>query len=88
MEDILRGVRDSLAERAGAPLKRVRMQKELTRIGGVASQRGMVKALEECLQLKAHVPENRAQYTPQARRCREGRGWRPRPRASLRGGRL
>ena len=46
VEDILRGIHDSLAERAGALLKRVGMQKELTLIGGVARQRGMVKALE------------------------------------------
>jgi activator of 2-hydroxyglutaryl-CoA dehydratase len=34
------------------------MQKELTLIGGVARQRGMVKALEERLQVRVHVPED------------------------------
>jgi activator of 2-hydroxyglutaryl-CoA dehydratase len=58
VEDILRGIHDSLAERAGALLKRVGMQKELTLIGGVARQRGMVKALEERLQVQVHVPED------------------------------
>jgi len=58
VEDILRGIHDSLAERAGALLKRVGMQKELTLIGGVARQRGMVKALEERLQVRVHVPED------------------------------
>jgi predicted CoA-substrate-specific enzyme activase len=58
VEDILRGIHDSLAERAGALLKRVGMQKELTLIGGVARQRGMVKALEERLQVEVHVPED------------------------------
>ena len=58
VEDILRGIHDSLAERAGALLKRVGMQKELTLIGGVARQRGMVKALEERLHVEVHVPED------------------------------
>ena len=58
VEDILRGIHDSLAERAGALLKRVGMQKELTLIGGVARQRGMIKALEERLQVQVHVPED------------------------------
>jgi predicted CoA-substrate-specific enzyme activase len=58
VEDILRGIHDSLAERAGALLKRVGMQKELTLIGGVARQRGMVKALEERLQVQVRVPED------------------------------
>ncbi len=58
VEDILRGIHDSLAERAMALLKRVGMQKELTLIGGVARQRGMVKALEERLQVRVHVPED------------------------------
>ena len=58
VEDILRGIHDSLAERAGALLKRVGMQKELTLIGGVARQRGMVKALEERLQVRVSVPED------------------------------
>ncbi|MDP9264169.1 MAG: acyl-CoA dehydratase activase [Acidobacteriota bacterium] len=58
VEDILRGIHDSLAERAGALLKRVGMQKELTLIGGVARQRGMVKALEERLQVRVQVPED------------------------------
>jgi activator of 2-hydroxyglutaryl-CoA dehydratase len=39
-------------------LKRVGMQKELTLIGGVARQRGMIKALEERLQVQVHVPED------------------------------
>ena len=58
VEDILRGIHDSLAERAGALLKRVGMGKELTLIGGVARQRGMVKALEERLQVRVLVPED------------------------------
>jgi activator of 2-hydroxyglutaryl-CoA dehydratase len=36
----------------------VGMQKELTLIGGVARQRGMVKALEERLGVQVHVPED------------------------------
>ncbi|MGH9669077.1 MAG: hypothetical protein ACRD3A_03085 [Terriglobales bacterium] len=33
-------------------------EKELTLIGGVAGQRGMVKALEDRLQVRVHVPED------------------------------
>ena len=58
VEDILRGIHDSLADRAGALLKRVGMEKELTLIGGVARQRGMVKALEDRLQVRVRVPED------------------------------
>ena len=58
VEDILRGIHYSLAERAGALLKRVGMEKELTLIGGVARQRGMVKALEDRLQVRVQVPED------------------------------
>ncbi len=58
VEDILSGIYDSLASRAGLLLKRVNLGGELTFIGGVARQRGMVKALEQRLQVKVNVPEN------------------------------
>ncbi|HVP43954.1 MAG TPA: acyl-CoA dehydratase activase [Terriglobales bacterium] len=57
VEDILRGIYDSLADRASLLLKRVGMGKELTFLGGVARQRGMVRALEERLGVSVHVPE-------------------------------
>ncbi len=58
VDDILRGIHESLADRAGALLKRVGMSKELTFIGGVARQSGMVAALEQRLGVKVNVPPN------------------------------
>jgi (R)-2-hydroxyacyl-CoA dehydratese activating ATPase len=58
VEDILRGIHDSLADRAGAMLKRVAMNGELAFIGGVAHQQGMVKALEQRLNVRVVVPED------------------------------
>jgi (R)-2-hydroxyacyl-CoA dehydratese activating ATPase len=56
VDDILRGIHESLADRAGALLKRVGMSKELIFIGGVARQSGMVAALEHRLGVKVNVP--------------------------------
>jgi (R)-2-hydroxyacyl-CoA dehydratese activating ATPase len=56
VEDILRGIHESLADRAGSLLKRVEMKQDLTLIGGVARQAGMVKALEDRLKVTVHVP--------------------------------
>ena len=58
IEDILRGIYDSLAERAATLLRRAGLGSELTFIGGVARQRGMVKALESRLGIAVHVPED------------------------------
>jgi activator of 2-hydroxyglutaryl-CoA dehydratase len=58
VEDILRGIHDSLADRAGALLKRVGLHGELTFIGGVAHQQGMVRALEQRLNVKVNVAED------------------------------
>ena len=58
VDDILRGIHESLADRAGALLKRVGMARELTFIGGVARQSGMVAALEHRLGVKVTVPED------------------------------
>jgi predicted CoA-substrate-specific enzyme activase len=55
VENILRGVHVSLATRALALLKRAGMQDEVTFVGGVARQKGMVKALEETLKRKVNV---------------------------------
>ncbi|MBI1746297.1 MAG: 2-hydroxyglutaryl-CoA dehydratase [Acidobacteria bacterium] len=57
IEDMLRGIHDSLSERSTSLLKRVAMEREVTFIGGVAKQHGMVKALEERLQFKVNVPD-------------------------------
>jgi 6-hydroxycyclohex-1-ene-1-carbonyl-CoA dehydrogenase len=58
VEDILRGIHESLAERAGGLLKRVGMDGEITFIGGVAHQGGIIRALEERLAIKVNVPED------------------------------
>lgn len=56
VENILRGIHLSLANRALALLKRVGLEPELTFIGGVARQEGMVKALEETVGMAVNVP--------------------------------
>jgi predicted CoA-substrate-specific enzyme activase len=58
VEDILRGIHESLADRAGSLLKRVDMKSEVTLIGGVAKQAGMVKAIEDRLRVRVHVPQD------------------------------
>lgn len=56
VEDILRGIHESLAERAGQLLKRVGMDGEITFIGGVARQEGIVRAIEDRLGVQVNVP--------------------------------
>lgn len=56
VENILRGIHESLADRAAGMLKRVGIEGEVTLIGGVALQAGMVKALQEKLGAKVNVP--------------------------------
>jgi len=58
VEDILFGIYDSLADRASMLLKRVGMGKELVLIGGVARQKGMVRALESRLKVSVSVPKD------------------------------
>ena len=57
IENILRGVHNSLASRALALLKRAGMEDEVTFVGGVARQKGMVKALDETLKRKVNVSD-------------------------------
>ena len=57
VENILRGVHNSLSSRALALLRRAGMEDEITFVGGVARQKGMVKALEETLKRKVNVSE-------------------------------
>lgn len=56
IEDILRGIYDSLASRSAMLLKRAGVGGAVTFIGGVARQRGMVQALQERLDCKVNVP--------------------------------
>jgi (R)-2-hydroxyacyl-CoA dehydratese activating ATPase len=58
VEDILRGIHNSLADRALGMLKRVGLDGEVTLIGGVALQDGMVEALREKLGVPVNVPEH------------------------------
>lgn len=55
VENIMRGVHNSLASRALALMKRAGLEDEITFVGGVARQQGMVKALEETLKRKLNV---------------------------------
>jgi predicted CoA-substrate-specific enzyme activase len=57
VENILRGIHNSLADRALALLKRVGLDGPVAFIGGVARQAGMVVALREKLGVPVHVPE-------------------------------
>jgi (R)-2-hydroxyacyl-CoA dehydratese activating ATPase len=56
VEDILRGIYDSLADRAAMLLRRVGIGDQLVFVGGVAAQRGMVVALEDRLGVEVFVP--------------------------------
>jgi len=57
VENILRGIHNSLADRALSLLKRVGLDGEVTLIGGVALQGGMVAALRDRLGVAVNVPE-------------------------------
>ncbi len=57
LEDIVGGIYKSLALRSLALLKQIGIENELTFIGNVAKQKGMVKALQEELKLKINVPK-------------------------------
>lgn len=57
VENILRGIHNSLADRALGLLKRVGLDGEVTFIGGVARQEGMVRALRDKLGLAVNVPD-------------------------------
>ena len=56
VEDIVRGIHDSLGQRAFQLLKRVGLEPEVTFVGGMALQRGMRVALEAAIGTGANVP--------------------------------
>jgi len=62
VENILRGIHNSLADRALSLLKRVGMDGPVTFIGGVARQEGMVVALRDKLGVQINVPDG-PEYT-------------------------
>ncbi len=55
VENIIRGIHNSLASRSKALLARVSLDGEVTFVGGVARQSGMVAALEEILERPVNV---------------------------------
>lgn len=57
VEDILRGIHNSLADRAFGMLKRVGLDGEITFIGGVARQDGMLVAAREKFGVTVNIPE-------------------------------
>ena len=57
VENIIRGIHDSLATRSRGLLSRVGMEGEITFVGGVARQSGMVEALQQALKTPVNVYE-------------------------------
>ena len=57
VENIIRGIHNSLASRSRGLLSRVGLEGEVTFVGGVARQSGMVEALKECLRCPVNVWE-------------------------------
>ena len=55
VENILYGVHQSLVSRAMALMKRVGLEEEITFVGGVARQKGMVRALGETIKKEVNV---------------------------------
>ena len=58
VEDILRGVHNSLATRALGLMRRIGVEAELTMVGGMALQAGMIEEVAKVFQMKVNVPEN------------------------------
>lgn len=56
VEAIIRGIHEGLASRAMTLLARVGLEEQLTFVGGVARQSGMVKALESAAHMTVNVP--------------------------------
>jgi activator of 2-hydroxyglutaryl-CoA dehydratase len=57
VENIVRGIHDSLAQRGQQLLKRVGIEPEVTFVGGMALQNGMVQALEIAVGHKVNVAD-------------------------------
>lgn len=58
IEDILWGVHQSIASRSAGLMRRVGIEEEVSFTGGVAKNIGMIKALEEKLEVKLNVSED------------------------------
>lgn len=57
VENIIRGIHNSLASRSKALLSRVGLEDEVTFVGGVARQSGMVEALKQTINRPVNVSE-------------------------------
>ena len=57
VEDIVAGLHESIASRVGRMARRVKVEPDVVFTGGVAKNKGVVKALEENLGYEIHVPE-------------------------------
>ncbi|MFZ0980663.1 MAG: acyl-CoA dehydratase activase [Candidatus Acidiferrales bacterium] len=57
VENIIRGIHNSLASRSKALLSRVGLENEVTFVGGVARQSGMVAALKDAIGRNVNVSE-------------------------------
>jgi predicted CoA-substrate-specific enzyme activase len=57
VEDIVGGIHQSLADRAHALLRRVKLNGDVVFVGGMAGQAGMVRALEQVLGVRVHVAD-------------------------------
>lgn len=58
VEDILWGVHQSIASRSSALLRRIGVEEEVTFTGGVTKNLGMIRALEEKLEVKLNVSDD------------------------------
>jgi activator of 2-hydroxyglutaryl-CoA dehydratase len=58
VENIIRGIHNSLASRSKGLLSRVGLEGEVTFVGGVARQSGMVAALQETIGVAVNVAED------------------------------
>ncbi|MDH5606320.1 MAG: acyl-CoA dehydratase activase [Anaerolineae bacterium] len=58
IEDILLGVHQSIASRSAGLLRRVGIEEEVSFTGGVAKNIGMVKTLEDALEVKLNINED------------------------------
>lgn len=55
--DIIRGVHESIAERSINLLHKIKIAESFTMTGGVAKNKGVIRALEEKLQLKINISD-------------------------------
>lgn len=57
IEDIVAGIHNSVAYRAGTLIKGVGIEDDVVMVGGVAQNTGVVRALEDIIKTKIYVPE-------------------------------